>query len=187
MSKVQVDLDTSVYPMPVTLVGANVGGRPNFLAIAWVSRVNYKPPMIAVALSSGHYTTRGIHETNTFSVNTPSKDMVAVTDYCGLVSGKKVDKSGLFEVFYGSLQTAPMIAQCPLCLECKVVQAVETYGDTLFIGEIMGAYADDTCLTDGKPDIQKIKPFTLSMPDGNYWLLGPHLAKAWDVGKGYRK
>ena len=187
MAKVEVDLNQCVYPMPVTLVGANVKGKPNFLAIAWVNRANYKPPMIVAALSTAHYTTQGIHKTGTFSVNIPSKSMVAVTDYCGLFSGDKTDKSEIFEVFYGSLGNAPMIKQCPLSMECKLVQWVELQGNTLFIGEIVGAYADDDCLTDGKPDVNKINPFTLTMPDGNYWLVGPHLAKAWDVGKGMGK
>jgi flavin reductase (DIM6/NTAB) family NADH-FMN oxidoreductase RutF len=60
---------------------------------------------------------------------------------------------------------------------------VELTVDELFIGEIVSAYADEACLTDGKPDVRKLKPFTLTMPDNRYWAVGEELAKAWDAGK----
>jgi flavin reductase (DIM6/NTAB) family NADH-FMN oxidoreductase RutF len=82
-----------------------VEGRPNFLAVAWVSRVNAKPPLLAIALNKHHFTVEGIRENRTFSVNFPKSDMLEETDYCGLVSGRKVDKSKLFEIFYGKLST----------------------------------------------------------------------------------
>lgn len=56
MAKVRIDSNVSIYPMPVVLAGAMVGGKANFLAIGWVARVNYQPPMVAMSLSKGHYT-----------------------------------------------------------------------------------------------------------------------------------
>ena len=81
---------------------------------------NASPPMLGIGIHRPHYTTGGILENKTFSVCFPSSKMAEKTDYCGLVSGKKVDKSELFDVFYGNLNTAPMIAECPLCLECRL-------------------------------------------------------------------
>ena len=95
--------------MPVSLVGAHVDGKPNFLAVAWFTMVSYKPPRIAIALGKGHYTNPGIKENKTFSVCLPSEDMAEITDYCGIVSGNKTDKSEIFDLFYGELKTAPMI------------------------------------------------------------------------------
>lgn len=183
MSKVNLGANAYIYPMPVTLVGANVEGRANFLAVGWVMRVNMKPPLLAVALNKGHFTPRGIREHGTFSVNFPGADLMEKADYCGLVSGRRVDKSGLFRVFYGELETAPLIEECPLGLECRLYQVVELPAQDLFIGEIVAAHADEDCLTDGYPDILKINPMVLTMPDNNYWTVGERVGQAWHAGK----
>ena len=130
-----------------------------------------------------HYTPKGIAKTKTFSVNIPSSDLLEKTDYCGLVSGEKTDKSHVFDVFYGSLKTAPMIKECPVNLECRLIQAVPLPTNTLFIGEIVGAYADGTVLNNGKPDFAKIDPLFLTMPDNRYWTLGNYAGDAWSAGK----
>ncbi len=113
--------------------------------------------------------------------------MVGVTDYCGLVSGRKVDKARLFEVFYGALQGAPMITECPLNMECGLVDTVDLPSNYLFIGEIVGAYCGEEFMTDGNPDIRKIDPLVLTMPDNSYWGVGEFIAKAWNVGKELKK
>jgi len=187
MAKLKININAFGYPMPVTLVGALVEMKPNFLAVAWVSRVNYKPPMIAVALGKNHYTNIGIRQNKSFSVNIPSVDLIKETDYCGIVSGKTTDKSKLFEVFYGDLKTAPMIKQCPLSIECKVINTVDMQVNTLFIGEMISAYSEDKYLTQGNPDIQKIKPLILTMPDNNYWLVGEKIGQAWATGRQFKQ
>ncbi|TFG06786.1 MAG: flavin reductase family protein [Promethearchaeota archaeon] len=174
--------------MPVTLVGANVKGKPNFMPIAWVSIVEHKPPMISISAHQSHYTNEGINENQTFSINIPSVDMVEITDYCGLKTGKEVDKSNLFEVFYGDLKTAPMIQDCPLNLECEVVQKVDTQkGHEIFIGEIINAYAEEAIMKGTVPDITKLQPIIFSMNDNNYWKLGDHIGQAWSIGKNFKK
>ncbi|MGE5238357.1 MAG: flavin reductase family protein [Chloroflexota bacterium] len=170
-------------PMPVALVGALVAGKPNFMTVGWVTRVNYVPPMIAVGINKDHYTPVGIREHGTFSVNFPSAAIVEKTDYCGIVSGRSADKSAVFEVFYGEIETAPMIGECGLCLECRVSSVVELPTNNLFIGEIVAAHADEHCLTDGKLDVRKMNPLILTMPDNNYWSLGDFAGKAWCAGR----
>lgn len=186
MEKIEIGAKTFLYPMPTTLVGANVGGKPNYLTIAYCGIMDHHPPLISVALGKTHYTNMGIKENGTFSVNIPSAEMVKITDYCGLVSGHKADKSGLFETFYGKLKTAPMIKECPLNLECKVVRSLEFVIDQAFIGEIVAAYSEERYLTDGLPDIKKMEPILFSMHDNNYWRIGEHLARAWNIGKEFK-
>jgi flavin reductase (DIM6/NTAB) family NADH-FMN oxidoreductase RutF len=186
MKKIPIDLNCFPYPMPMTLIGALVEGRPNFLAAAWISRVNYQPPLIAVALGESHYTNLGIEASDFFSVNVPSAELIKETDYCGLVSGNKVDKSGVFDVFYG-VHNVPLITECAVSLECKVIHTIELEVDTLFIGQIVGAYSEQRYLTHGHPDMAKIKPFCLTMPDNRYWSLGKHLGKAWRNGEALAK
>ena len=194
MTKNKIDPGAYLFPLPVVLIGANVNGKPNFEALAYVGIVEYKPPLIAISSYETHYTNRGIKENNTFSVNTPSAEMVQVTDYCGIISGTETDKSEVFDVFYGELKTAPMITQAPLNLECKVVKTIKITElvDTeksheLFIGEIIGAYADEYYLTNDKPDILKLKPFILSQTEGNYRKIGESIGKAFTIGKNYKK
>ena len=99
------------------------------------------------------------------------------------MSGEKVDKSETFEIFYGSLKTAPMIRECPVSLECRLVQIVPLPTNSLYIGEIVGAYADGRVIKDGKPDFPGIDPLFLTMPDNRYWTLGKHAGDAWSAGK----
>jgi flavin reductase (DIM6/NTAB) family NADH-FMN oxidoreductase RutF len=182
MDKIKIDSNAFVYPMPMVIVGAVVDGKPNFMAVAWVTRANSKPPMIMVALGN-HYTNTGIDANNAFSVNVPDVALMEKTDYCGIVSGRKVDKSNLFDVFYGSLPGAPLIRECPIGMVCRLNQAVKLPFDTLYIGDIVEAYTEERFLTDGKPDVKKINPFTLTMPDNHYWRVGEMAGRAWSAGK----
>ncbi len=123
MSKIPMGPTTWVYPMPALLIGANVDGKPNFMVVAWGGIANGEPPMISVAIRPSRYTHRGISQNLTFSVNIPSVELVRETDYCGSTSGAKINKveACQFSVFYGKLGNAPLIEQCPINLECKVV------------------------------------------------------------------
>ena len=156
---------TLLYPKPALLIGANIEGKPNFMTAAWAGIVNQKPPMLSVAIRRERYTYLGLEENKTFSVNIPSEDLVAETDYCGLVSGAKNDKSTVcgFTVFYGELKTAPLIEKCPVNLECSLVQKVNFKTHVLCIGQIEEVHVNDECLTNGKPDVEKVRPLVFSV------------------------
>ena len=188
MEMTKISPNAFVYPMPMVLVGAMAAGKANFMAVGWITRVNFQPPMIAVGLGNHHLTNAGILESQAFSVNVPGRELIRETDYCGLRSGRQADKSGVFDVFFGPAGKAPMIAGCAVCMECRLLNAVKLPTNTLFIGEITQAYARPDCLTDaGQPDIEKIKPFTLTMPDNNYWAVGEKLGRAWNMGNEYEQ
>src|SRR4030067_923896 len=116
MEKIKVDNSTRVFPMPMVVVGAVVGGRINYLAVAWVCWVNKNPPMIGVALGKGHHTNKGIREHKEFGISIPSVDHIKAVDYVGLVSGAKAAQSKVSDSFQGQLQYAPMISNAPLTL-----------------------------------------------------------------------
>jgi flavin reductase (DIM6/NTAB) family NADH-FMN oxidoreductase RutF len=134
-------------------------------------------------MSKTHYTNAGIRENGTFSVNIPSMKMVRQTDYCGLVSGKKVDKSALFHNFYGTLGTAPMIHECPVSMECRLVRTVDFPSHDVFIGTIVNTYVDPGLIIDGTVGVEKVQPILFSMNDRSYYRIGEKIAKAWEVGK----
>ena len=188
MNKKEIGAKPFLYPMTITIIGANVNGKPNYIPIAYIGIVQHSPALIALGMGKAHYTNQGIKENGTFSVNLPSQEMLKVTDYIGIYSGKKIDKSELFTNFYGELKTAPMIEECPLNLECKLVEALDLGGtNEIFIGEIVAVYAEEKYLMKDLPDIKKIKPIAFSMHDNNYWAIGDHLGKAWSIGRTYTK
>ena len=160
MNKILLGLTTSIYPMSTLLVRANVDGKPNFMAVAWGGIAGSTPLMISVAIRHSRYTLIGIRQNMTFSVNIPSIDFVKEADYCGLVSGAKINKVKVckFEVFYGKLNNAPLIEQCPVNLECKVEHILDLGSHVLFIGRVEETHVSEICLTDAKPDVNKIKP-----------------------------
>lgn len=178
----------ALYPTPTVIVGAIVDGKPNFITIAHIGIVNHaKPYLISISMGKVHYTNPGIRENKEFSVNIPSENLVAETDYVGIVSGKKVDKSGVFETFYGSLSKAPMIKACPVCMECRLFDTYNTPTHDLFIGEIVEAHAEESVLTEGKLDVSKVRPLLFDMHTVKYWSLGPAVASCWSVGKQLKK
>jgi flavin reductase (DIM6/NTAB) family NADH-FMN oxidoreductase RutF len=186
MSKTTIAPGPYLVPMPTVLVGSMVEGRPNFMTAALCAVVNIRPPTIACGLSPKHRTCRGIVETGGFSVNLPTVEQVEITDHCGLVSGDKIDKSELFQTFTGTLGV-PMIVDCPVTAECRLIHRVPLEGDTVYLGEIVSVHADDGVLTNGKLDWSKMRPLIFTFPDGHYWQLGDHVAKAWEIGKGFRR
>jgi flavin reductase (DIM6/NTAB) family NADH-FMN oxidoreductase RutF len=190
MKKITLGAQTLVYPMPAFLIGANVAGKANFMTAAWSGIACSKPPMVSVALQHHRHTLKGIKENGTFSVNVPSQDQVKETDYCGIVSGTKQDKAAdcSFTVFYGQLKTAPLIEQCPLNLECKVVHILNLGSHALIVGQIEETHVSEACVTDGLPDADKLKPIIYSPgAEKRYYTLGAPLAKAFSVGQDFKK
>ncbi|MCJ7743968.1 MAG: flavin reductase family protein [Dehalococcoidales bacterium] len=186
MSKTLMGPQTLIYPMPALLIGANVDGKPNFMTVAWGGVANGEPPMISIAIRHQRYTQKGIRQNLTFSVNIPSTDLVRETDYCGSVSGSKVDKAEVcqFKVFYGKLGSAPLIEQCPVNLECKVVHILDLGSHSLIVGRVEETHISDNCLTDGKPDVNKIRPLIYARdPARQYLDFGKVVAKAYSIGQ----
>jgi flavin reductase (DIM6/NTAB) family NADH-FMN oxidoreductase RutF len=174
----------ALYPTPTVIVGAIVAGKPNFITIAHIGIVNHaKPHLISISLGKAHYTNAGIRENKEFSVNIPSEALVVETDYVGIVSGKKVDKSRVFELFYGQLPKAPLITACPVCMECRLYDTYDTPTHDLFIGEIIETHAEESVLTEGKIDVAKVRPLLFDMNTVKYWSLGAAVGGCWDVGK----
>jgi flavin reductase (DIM6/NTAB) family NADH-FMN oxidoreductase RutF len=184
----KIDLGAKVasYPMPVVLVGANVKGKANFLAAAWFMAAGITPPKVAIALNKAHYTNQGIKDNKTFSVCIPSENIMKATDYCGIVSGLKADKSGVFDVFYGKLKTAPMIIECPVNLECSLDKVVDNGSHEIFIGDIVSTFTEEKYLTAGAIDTKKVNSFMLSLNDRIYYALGEQKGRAWEAGKNYK-
>lgn len=181
--KITIGKNVFVCPMPVTIVGTRLNTRPNFLTVGWVTRTNVDPPMMAVSINKSNASTEGILAHQAFSLNYPRADLIEETDYCGMVSGKDTDKSQMFDIFYGELEDAPMIKECAITLECRVTETIDLPTNYLFIGEIVGAYADEHSFSGGIPDVTEIDPVLLTMPDNSYWQIGKYLGRACKIGR----
>jgi len=183
MSKQNIGKAFDICPMPVVIVGTVTNGRPNFMTASWVTKVNSAPPLIGLSLGHEQHTAVGIQQTGQFSISFPNIDQAVLADYCGLVSGRDVDKAARIDIFLGELESAPMVRACPLALECHLSQTVDLPDDYLFIGEVINVYADESVLTSGKVDLTKLSPFVLTMPGETYWALGERVGEAWKIGK----
>jgi flavin reductase (DIM6/NTAB) family NADH-FMN oxidoreductase RutF len=183
MTKKALGPQPLLWAHPTVLVGAVVDGKPDFTAVAWTGVAASKPPAVTIALQHHRYSLKGIRKNYTFSINIPSADLVKETDYCGLISGADTDKVAdcKFKIFYGKLATAPLIEQCPINLECEVVQLIDMGSHLLVIGTVAEVYATEACLTDGKPDVLKVKPFTFFPP--HYRAIGVPIADTFKSGR----
>jgi flavin reductase (DIM6/NTAB) family NADH-FMN oxidoreductase RutF len=148
--------------------------------------IHDNPPLIGIAMRRTHYINKVVKQNECFSVNIPTSDMVIATDYCGLHSGTKIDKSKEFELFYGKLQKAPMINQCCINIECKLVNTIEFKYNDFFIGEIVEIYCDEKYVNNRKPNAKVFDSFICLMPNGPYFKLGDYLAEAYEVGTSYK-
>lgn len=183
--KIKIGAKPLMFPMPVTLISVLVNDKPNFMPASFVGVMNFNPPMIAAGLGETHFTTKGIMQHEVFGINIPSVEQMIVTDYCGIKSGKLVDKSNLFKIFYGELKKAPLIEECPVSIECKLRSITPLGNDTLFLADIVEIYCDTEVLTNGKIDLKKVNPLVFTMPDNRFWTIGDHVGYGWKSGIEY--
>ena len=163
-------------PLPVVLVGAMVNNRPNYLVIGYMCPFDFGR-YIFFSIYKRRYTRLGIHEHKTFSVNIPSEALLEETNICGSNSGRDVDKSILFDSFYGKLKTAPMIRECPINIECEVAEILDYNQNDGIIGKVVQSYANAECLVDGKLDMRRVHPIIWATGgDFNFYRLGERIS-----------
>ena len=179
MQKIKLE-NQAVGPFPAMLVGAMVNGKPTYTTVG-AGGCACLEPVLCVSLKNTHYITEGIVQSGYFSVNIPRAALVKEMDFCGMASGRDVDKSGLFATFFDAAGQAPMIEECPLNFLCKVCDSKEIRGFTMFFGEIAAAFADKSCMTDGRPDPIKIDP--IIMMGFSYCVLGSIVGQPFAEGK----
>ncbi len=183
--KVKMGPQTWIFPLPALLIGTVVEGKVNFMTAAWGSIANAEPPMLCVAIRRSRYSRKGIEPGRPFSVNMASASQVREVDFCGIESGAKTDKVVKcgFSVFYGTLDKAPLIQECPLNIECTVAHVVELGTHSLVVASIVETHVSESCLTDGKLDVGKIDPLIyLTAPARKYVHAGMAAGDAFSAG-----
>ena len=193
MAKVAIGPSTSLFPMPALLVAVKTGeDAANVLTVAWAGIVGGNPPMMALEIGASHYSTPFIDREGNFTVNVPRSSQAVPTDYCGLVSGKKDPRKPVtcgWTMVPSTRISSPLIVECPLNLECRVLRKVQAGKGFFYLAEIVETHVEDDVLT-GTPrvdiDARLLDPLVFT-PDGYYYRLGGRVAKAWDAGKVLRR
>lgn len=181
MEKINIGNKLALYPMPVTVVGAEVGGKVNWLVVSHVGIIGHD--RILVSMSVKHHTNQGIRATRKLSVNIVSRDILPQADYVGRVSGAETDKSAVFAYHTGENGT-PVIDDAPLTMECDVVDIYESEGFDNFICSIAHTYASPGVLDgEGKIDYTKLKPVLFEFPTYSYLATGELLGKCRNIGQ----
>ncbi len=186
MKKIKLEPKPGLLPIlgayPVIMIGTKVDDVPDFTTVAWTGVAASVPPSVTIALQHHRHSLKGVRRHMSFSVNIPGTGQVNETDYCGLASGKRVDKAAdcAFEVFYGRLDSVPFIRQCPVNHACEVIQILNLGSHELIVGKIVETFVSEDCMTDGRPDSGKIRPFMFA--GLGYYALGEHCGDAFRCG-----
>lgn len=181
MEKKNIGSVMALYPKPMTVVGAEVEGKVNWLVVGHTGIIGHD--RVLVSMSKTHYTNQGIRKTKKLSINLVSREMLPKADYVGSVTGTEVDKSGTFEYHWGENGT-PVIDASPLTMECNVEDIYETEGFDNFICSIANTYATPEVLdSEGRLDYTKLKPVLFEFPTYSYLATGEVIGKCLNLDK----
>ena len=171
----------ALYPKPMTVVGAEVEGKVNWLVVGHTGIIGHD--RILVSMSKSHYSNQGIRKSKKLSINLVNREMLPKADYVGSVSGTSVDKSEVFDFHWGENGT-PVIDVSPLTMECDVVDIYETDGFDNFICAVVNTYAAPEVLDSaGRLDYARLKPVLFEFPTYSYLATGEVIGKCLSLDK----
>ena len=164
-----------LYPLPAVMVScADKSGKDNILTVAWTGTVCSDPPMLYISVRPGRFSHHMIEETGEFVVNLTTEKLARATDFCGVRSGRDVDKweeTRLTRKAAVSLQYAPAIAECPVNIECRVVKKETPGSHHIFLAEVKAVHVDDAYMDQkGRFALEKTDPIVYV--HGQYYSLG---------------
>ena len=167
-----------IYPLPAVMVSAaDKEGNQNIITIAWTGTVCTNPAMLYISVRPERYTYHMIKETGEFVVNLTTKDLVYATDWCGVKSGRDVDKwkeMKLTPEKAEKLAYAPMIKESPVNIECKVVKTEKLGSHHMFLAQVVAVHADEDYMDEnGRFDLNSAHPMVYS--HGTYYGVGKQL------------
>ncbi|NLS79374.1 MAG: flavin reductase family protein [Chloroflexi bacterium] len=187
MAKVAIDVYRPIYPTPAALITSiSPGGKPNIITLGETFNISIRRPVIVgIAVGKARYSHELISQTREYVVNLPTARILTQLDQCGSVSGRRVDKfaaTGL-TALPAQVVKPPLIAECPINIECKVIGVHEVGDHDLFLGEVVAAHVDTDLLDEtGKLCTDRLDTicFLHSFNCGaEYWSLGRKLADTW--------
>lgn len=179
MSKEFWKAGNMVYPLPAVMVSCKEnGGNPNIITVAWTGTICTNPAMVYISVRPERYSYDIIKNSKEFVINLTTEKLVKAVDYCGVRSGRDVDKFKEMKLtpIKGEFVEAPLIQESPVNIECRVVEIKELGSHHMFIAEVAGVHADKEYMNEkGKFELNKAKPIVYS--HGEYYNMGKLLGK----------
>lgn len=177
MGKIDFKPGNMLYPLPVVMVSVSDGkGKDNIVTVAWAGTICSDPAMVSISVRKERYSHKLIEETGEFIINLTTRDLVWATDYCGVTSGRDLDKwekCGLTKI-KGSVVNVPYIEESPVAIECKVKSVQELGTHDMFIAEVVAVHVDDKYMNEkGTFKLENANPIAYS--HGRYYDLGAEL------------
>ena len=179
MAKVIKGPFCALYPIPVVLVTClDKAGQPNVMTVSWVGTVASTPPCLAIGVRPYRYSHAAIEEQGEFVVNIPKRELLSAVDYCGRMSRRRTSdkfaETGLTPM-PASQVASPLIAECPVNIECRLIHSLELGSHTLFVGQILAVHVDEEVL-DERGFIDYSRAQAIAYLGNEYWSLGQPLA-----------
>ena len=166
-----------LYPLPVVMVSvADKNGKPNIITLAWVGTICSDPAMVSISVRPERYSYQILKETGEFVINLTTKKLCYATDYCGVKSGRDVDKFKAMGLTpkQAKYVNAPLINESPVNIECRVKEVMPLGSHDMFIAEVLAVHADEQYKNDsGKFCLEKAQPIVYS--HGSYLTCGEEL------------
>lgn len=166
-----------LYPLPAVMVSVTDGqGNDNIITVAWTGTICTNPPMVYISVRPSRYSYEMLKKTGEFVINLTTEELAFATDYCGVRSGRDVDK---FKEAYltkepAQFVKAPMIKESPVSIECRVTEVKELGSHHMFLAEVLAVHAQQEYIDkNNKFQLNKAKPIVYS--HGEYWGTGKSL------------
>ena len=178
MSKVQWKGGTFIYPIPAVMVSCGTMEESNIITVAWTGILNTNPAMCYISVRPERYSHNIIKENGEFAINLTTRQLAYATDWCGVKSGRDVDKFKEMKLTKerANIIKAPLIKECPVSVECKVKEIVPLGSHDMFVAEIVAIDADEKYIDEkGAFDIGKCD--LIAYANGGYYPLESKIGK----------
>ncbi|PKM95295.1 MAG: flavin reductase family protein [Firmicutes bacterium HGW-Firmicutes-1] len=177
MSKIQWKPGNMLYPLPAVLISCGDNEESyNMITISWAGTICTNPPMVSISIKPSRHSYETIMRTKEFVINLTTESMVWAVDYCGVKSGRDVNKFAetKLNTCKGSVVSAPLILESPVNIECRVVEIKSLGSHDLFIAEVVAVHVDDAYMDQNeKFHLNQSNPLCYS--HGHYFGLGKSL------------
>lgn len=186
MSKINFKPGNMLYPLPVVLVSCGNDNKNNLITIAWAGTICTNPPMVSISVRPERYSYSMIKDSGEFVINLTTKELAYATDYCGVRSGRDVDKWKECHLTPISADTVscPMVAESPVNIECHVTEIKELGSHHMILAKVTAVHVDDTFM-DEKNTFHLNDSDLITYSHGTYFTLGDALGSfGYSIQKG---
>lgn len=178
MGKITWNGGALLAPVPAVMVSCSDGERDNIITVAWTGIISTSPPKTYISVRPSRYSYNIIKETGEFAINLTPSSLVKTADFCGMYTGKKIDKFEKYSLTKekASKISCPLIAECPISLECKVTDIVPLGSHDMFIADVVAVDVDESLIGEGgRLHISRAK--LSAFAHGEYFELGRRIGK----------